>query len=160
MTTMKIRCKLTHPNAKLPTRATPGSVGLDIYACEPAILWPGGSVEIATGLAIELPDPFTTHVPSVDGSGLARVAFQAQVQGRSGLAFRYDIVTHTGTIDADYRGELGVKLWNLGGSEWRVEIGDRVAQLVVSMVVLPIPIEVEYLNESKRSDRGFGSTGR
>ena len=87
--------------------------------------------------------------------------FEAQIRPRSGLALRHGIMIPNapGTIDADYRGEIQVILWNAGADEFDVERGDRIAQLVVAPVVRPEWAEVEALAESGRGAGGFGHTG-
>jgi len=90
------------------------------------------------------------------------VGFEAQVRPRSGLALRHGILipNSPGTIDADYRGEIQVILMNAGTESFRVERGDRIAQLVVAPVVRPEWVEVESLDSTERGDGGFGHTGR
>ena len=86
-------------------------------------------------------------------------AYEVQLRGRSGLAFKRDLVTHVGTIDADYRGEIGVKLWNVGKQEQTISAGDRVAQIVFGRVLLPNLIAADKLDATDRGSGGFGSTG-
>jgi dUTP pyrophosphatase len=132
--------------ATLPTRAHPGDAGLDLYACEAAHIGPGERWSVGTGVAVEIP---------VGHAGL--------VLPRSGLAKKHGIslVNGPGLIDAGYRGELRVLLLNTDPAEiFRVEPGDRIAQLVISPIVLAEPVEAEALAESARGDGGFGSSGR
>jgi dUTP pyrophosphatase len=133
-------------NAVLPSRAHEGDAGLDLYACEAAHIGPGERWSIGTGVAVEIPDGH---------AGL--------ILPRSGLAKRHGIalVNSPGLIDAGYRGELRVLLLNTDPAEvFRVEPGDRIAQLVITPVVLAEPIETETLADSARGDGGFGSSGR
>jgi dUTP diphosphatase len=132
----------------LPKRATSGSAGLDLRACiDRAIdLQPGATELIPTGIAIHLADP-----------GLA-----ALIVPRSGLGHRHGIVLGNlvGLIDSDYQGELLISCWNRGQKAFRIEPGERVAQLVVVPVV-PVEFEVvENFEESRRGAGGFGHTGR
>lgn len=127
---------------KLPTRATENSSGLDLYASNAEVLAPGDTKVIWTGVAV--------HV---------RAGLEAQVRGRSSLS-RKGILCALGTIDQDYRGEIGVNLTNTSPLELRVERGDRIAQLVVAPVVIDDVIEVDELSETERGERGFGSTGK
>jgi dUTP pyrophosphatase len=132
----------------LPKRATSGSAGLDLRACiEQAIdLSPGATELIPTGIAIHLADP-----------GLA-----ALIVPRSGLGHRHGIVLGNlvGLIDSDYQGELLISCWNRGQKPFRIEPGERIAQLVVVPVV-PVELEVvESFEESRRGAGGFGHTGR
>jgi dUTP pyrophosphatase len=131
-----------------PAAATAGSAGIDLRACLAAALdlAPGATELIGTGVAIHLADP-----------GLA-----AMILPRSGLGHKHGIVLGNlvGLIDSDYQGELKVSCWNRGRETFRIEPGDRIAQLVVVPVV---PVEfrvVETFAESERGAGGFGHTGR
>lgn len=133
-------------DAVLPTRAHDGDAGLDLYACEAAHIGPGERWSVGTGVAVEIPE---RH------AGL--------VLPRSGLAKKHGItlVNAPGLIDSGYRGELRVLLLNTDPAEtFRVQPGDRIAQLVISPVVLAEPVETTALAESVRGDGGFGSSGR
>ncbi len=131
----------------MPQYATPGAAGMDIRADIPAAitLQPLERILIPTGLYIELPEGYET-----------------QVRPRSGLAIRQGItcLNSPGTIDADYRGEIKVILINFSNEEQVIQPGDRIAQLVVQRVAQIEWIEVNMLNETGRSDGGFGHTGR
>lgn len=132
--------------AVLPTRAHEGDAGLDLYACEAAHIGPGERWSVGTGVAVEIPDGH---------AGL--------VLPRSGLAKKHGIalVNAPGLIDSGYRGEIRVLLLNTDPAEtFRVEPGDRIAQLVVSPVAIAEPVETAGLAESSRGDGGFGSSGR
>lgn len=143
---MELRVARLKEEARLPSRAHDGDAGLDLYACEPAHLGPGERWSIGTGVAVEIPDGH---------SGL--------VLPRSGLARDHGIalVNSPGLIDSGYRGELRVLLLNTDPAEtFRVEPGDRIAQLVVAPIAIAEPVEVEDLAESLRGGGGFGSSGR
>ena len=131
----------------LPRPATAGSAGLDLPAAvaTPLVLRPGERALVPTGFAIELPP-----------------GCEAQVRPRSGLALRHGItmLNSPGTIDEDYRGEVGVIVVNLGQEPFTVERGMRIAQLVVARVVQPLVEEVAELGDTARSDGGFGHSGR
>lgn len=132
--------------AVVPSRAHGGDAGLDLYACEAAHLGPGERWSVGTGIAIEIPDGH---------AGL--------VLPRSGLAREHGIslANSPGLIDSGYRGEIRVLLLNNDPAEiFRVEPGDRIAQLVVTPVAVADPVEVAALTESARGDGGFGSSGR
>ncbi len=135
------------PQALLPTRATAGSAGYDLYACiEAAITIPvGGVVRIGTGIAIGIEDP----------------TIAAFVYARSGLATKQGLIPANcvGVIDSDYRGEILVALKNLSDMPQRIAPNDRIAQLVLAPVYLPTLLEVETLSDTARGDGGFGSTG-
>jgi dUTP pyrophosphatase len=133
-------------NATLPSRAHEGDAGLDLCACEAAHIGPGERWSVGTGIAVEIPDGHAGLV--LPRSGLAR---------KHGIA----LVNSPGLIDAGYRGEIGVLLLNTDPAEtFRVEPGDRIAQLVVVAVEIPEPVEAGSLLESARGDGGFGSSGR
>jgi dUTP pyrophosphatase len=130
----------------LPSYATPLAAGLDLIAALPAdlVLAPGARALIGTGIAIALP-----------------ADFEAQVRPRSGLALKrgVTVLNSPGTIDADYRGEIGVVLVNHGDSPYTVQRGDRIAQLVVAPVARAAWQVTEQLPSSERAASGFGSTG-
>jgi dUTP diphosphatase len=134
------------PDATVPTRAHAGDAGLDLYACEAAHLGPGERWSVGTGVAVEIPEGHAGMV--LPRSGLAR---------DHGIA----LVNAPGLIDAGYRGEVRVLLLNTDPAEiFRIEAGDRIAQLVVVPIGLVEPVEVGSLSESARGDGGFGSSGR
>lgn len=130
----------------LPSYETANAAGMDLMACIPVDmeLAPGKRALIPTGFAMALPE-----------------GFEAQVRPRSGLAFKHGItVLNTpGTIDADYRGEIGVILMNLGETSFVISRGMRIAQLVIAPVSRAVWRETETLSETLRGDGGFGSTG-
>jgi dUTP pyrophosphatase len=134
------------PEAKLPTRAHDGDAGLDLYASEAAHIGPGERWSVGTGIALEIPDRHAGLV--LPRSGLAR---------EHGIA----LVNGPGLIDPGYRGEVRVLLLNTDPAEtFRVEAGDRIAQLVLTPIALAEPVEAEALADSTRGEGGFGSSGR
>ena len=144
---MKIEIKRLDGNdLELPHYETNKSAGMDLRACitENIAIKPGERKLIKTGIAISLPENY-----------------EAQIRPRSGLALKNGItVLNTpGTIDADYRGEIGVILINLGSEDFTVERGMRIAQMVINPIVQAELVEVEELDETKRGVGGFGSTG-
>lgn len=149
MTTLRVR-RLPHAEGlALPAYETAQSAGMDLRAAVPAdapvTLQPGDRALIPTGLQIAL-EP----------------GHEAQVRPRSGLALKHGItcLNSPGTIDADYRGEVGVILINHGREPFVVARGERIAQLIVAAFVQAAPLEVEALDETARGAGGFGSTGR
>ncbi len=130
----------------LPAYETTGSAGMDLRANLPEhhILKPLERKLIPTGLFIELPQ-----------------GYEAQIRPRSGLAFKkgISILNSPGTIDADYRGEVGVLLINLSNDDFIVEHGERIAQMVIAQHEQPELIEVNELTDTTRGAGGFGSTG-
>ena len=132
--------------AIIPTRGHPGDAGLDLYSIEPAHLGPGERWSVGTGIAVEIPEGHAGLV--LPRSGLAR---------DHGIA----LVNSPGLIDAGYRGEVRVLLLNTDPAETvRIEAGARIAQLVVTPVATPEPVEATALSDTARGDGGFGSTGR
>jgi len=130
----------------LPAAASAGSSGFDLRAALDAevVLRPGERLLVPTGLAIEIPP-----------------GWEGQVRPRSGLALRHGIgmVNAPGTIDSDYRGEVGVLLINLGAEPFTLRRGDRIAQLVIARIESVEWEEAEALDGSDRGEGGFGSTG-
>ena len=141
---MRLLVKRLDPGARLPARAHPGDAGLDLFAAADVEVPAGETRLVGTGLAIELP-------PGTEG----------QIRPRSGLALRHavTVLNAPGTIDAGYRGEVGVVLVNHGRRTFRVRRGMKVAQLVVAPVVEVEVVEAASLSETARSGGGFGSTG-
>lgn len=130
------------PDARIPTRAHEDDAGADLYCVEDVRLGPGEGKVVGTGVAVAIPPG---HV------GL--------VADRSSMA-RKGLKTAGGVIDAGYRGEIGVVLWNISKESVELKAGDRVAQLLVLPVaVLPIRESAE-LEDTRRGEGGFGSTGR
>jgi dUTP pyrophosphatase len=131
----------------LPAYASNAAAGLDLLAAvgEPIELAPGERKLIPTGIAVALPE-----------------GYEAQVRPRSGLALKHGIglLNSPGTIDADYRGEIGVILINHGQAPFAIARGDRIAQLVVAPVARLCWAESEQLPATPRGAQGFGSTGR
>lgn len=143
---MKLAVSKLNEEATLPSRAHEGDAGLDLYACEAAHIGPGERWSVGTGIAVEIPEGHAGLV--LPRSGLAR---------EHGIA----LVNSPGLIDAGYRGEVRVLLLNTDPAEgFRIEPGDRIAQLVVSPIALAEPVEAGALSESARGDGGFGSSGR
>ena len=136
--------RLDPARARLPERAHPGDAGLDLFAAADVEVPAGEARLIGTGLAIELP-------PGTEG----------QIRPRSGLARRHavTVLNAPGTIDAGYRGEVGVLLVNHGRQTFRVQQGMKVAQLVVTPVVEVEVVEAQTLSQTSRAGGGFGSTG-
>ena len=143
---MKIALKKLRENAVLPRYQTALSAGMDVAACidEPVIITPHGRAIIPTGFAIALP-----------------AGYEAQIRGRSGMAAKFGIMpaNGVGTIDADYRGEVGVILLNTTDEPFTVEPGMRVAQMVIAKYEHAMWSEVEELDTTDRGMGGYGSTG-
>lgn len=142
--TIRIINKSHHP---LPAYATEQSAGMDLRAFieEPIVLHPMERKLIHTGLYMALPK-----------------GYEAQVRPRSGLALKHGItVLNTpGTIDADYRGELGIVLINLSTEDFTINDGERIAQMVIAKHETPELVEVEELDDTERGAGGYGHTGK
>lgn len=140
----RIRPGTSHP---LPCYMTPHSAGMDLYAdlTEDLVVHPGERILVPTGIAIALPE-----------------GFEAQIRPRSGLALKHGIslVNAPGTIDADYRGEISVILINHGREPFRLNRGERVAQMVVAPFTRVVWEERDELENTDRGAGGFGHTGR
>ncbi|MNU77815.1 Deoxyuridine 5'-triphosphate nucleotidohydrolase [compost metagenome] len=149
MTTVRVE-RLPHAEGlALPAYETTGSAGMDLRAAvaefEPVVLAPGERKLIPTGLKIAL-EP----------------GYEAQVRPRSGLALKHGVtcLNSPGTIDSDYRGEVGVILINHGQIPFEINRGERIAQMVIAPYAQAVIAEVEALDETARGAGGFGSTGK
>ncbi len=135
-----------HSELPAPRRATEGSAGYDIFAaCDESVVIKPGDVKI-------IPSGFKLAVPC---------GHEVQVRPRSGLALnnRIGVLNSPGTIDSDYRGEVGVILYNFGSEEFVVRRGDRIAQFVICKLPDACLVELDQLDDTKRGDGGFGHTG-
>lgn len=139
---MKIQIKRLHPDAKLPSFAHPGDVGMDLFSLENYILKPGQHVILNTGFALEFP-----------------VGYGAFVLDKSSLS-KAGIHTMGGVFDAGFRGEYNVHLVNLRENPYTIEKGDKIAQLVLFPVLIPDLEEVSELSDTSRGMGQFGSTGK
>ena len=142
---MHVAVRFLDPRARLPLRANPGDAGADLFAVEETLIPPGERRDVGTGLALAIPPGYAGFV-----------------QPRSGLAFKHGImvVNSPGLIDAGYRGEVRISLYNSGSEPFAVKTGERIAQLVVQRVEGPAFVESEELPGSTRGEGGFGSSGR
>lgn len=157
---INVKLKKMRDTAKLPTKATEGSAGYDLYAANViddgsdtimydnvnniVFLYPGQTITITTGIGIELP-----------------IGYEAQIRSRSGLAIKHGLVVinSPGTIDSDYRGEILVGLKNTSNIMQGIKLGDRIAQMVFNEVHSANFDVVEELIETERGEGGLGSTG-
>jgi dUTP pyrophosphatase len=141
---MTVKVKKLVDNAVIPNYAHDGDAGLDLYAVGSYTLAPGERVLVKTGIAIELP-----------------VHAEAQIRPRSGLALKHGItvLNAPGTVDAGYRGEVGVILINHGNETFNIAEGDKIAQMVVKPVYKINMEVVDELISAERAEKGFGSSG-
>lgn len=156
MTNTHVKIKRLHPDAIIPQYARPGDAGFDLVAVEDVIIEPGETKIVPTGLAFELP-----------------AGYELQVRPRSGISLKTKLRVQLGTVDAGYRGEVGVIVDNISrknkqfrwrldsGKEgsYRVRKGDRIAQGIIAPVQQAQFTVVDELGESERGEGGFGSSG-
>ncbi|KAF4581150.1 dUTP diphosphatase [Ophiocordyceps camponoti-floridani] len=138
-----LQVKKLSDRARLPTRGSAFAAGYDLYAAGDVVVPARGKVLVDTDISIAVP-----------GGTYGRIA------PRSGLASKHFIDTGAGVIDADYRGQVKVLLFNHADTAYDVKAGDRIAQLILERIVTPDVVEVEELEESVRGAGGFGSTGK
>jgi dUTP pyrophosphatase len=138
---VNVRIKRLNEGAVIPQYQTEGAAGFDLHASHSVVIPVGEHRLIKTGIAVELP-------PS----------FEMQIRSRSGLALKHGIQAHFGTVDHDYRGEIGVILFNFGGQPFKVEKNDRIAQAVIEKFEKAQFSVVEELSVTARGAGGFGST--
>lgn len=140
---MEIKIKRLETSAKLPTYASSGDAGMDLFSLEPIVIQPGERVQVRTGIAMEIPHGYV---------GL--------IWDKSGLSHRHGLKTLGGVVDAGYRGEVLVGVINLGTEPIEFEAGHKVAQMLIQKVELTTIVEADSLSETERGEGGFGSTGR
>ncbi len=142
---MQLRLRKLHPDAIIPQYQHDGDAGMDLHAIEAVAIAPHTTALVKTGLAAEIPP--TTEL---------------QIRPRSGLALKHSItvLNSPGTIDSNYRGELGIILINHGTETFHITPGMRIAQMVMANIVQADIIEVTELSNTARGSGGFGSTGR
>jgi len=138
-----LRVKKLSENATIPTRATAGSIGYDLYSAENKTIDEFSHGLVKTDIAIEIPHGTYGHI-----------------MARSGLALRHAIAIGAGVIDFDFRGNVGVVLFNHGKNKFEIKIGDRIAQLVLELAVTPPVVEITELTTTERGDKGFGSSNK
>lgn len=129
----------------IPVYASAGSAGADLKAAEDGILAPGEYMTVKTGIRLEIPE-----------------GYEVQIRPRSGLAAKYGVtmLNSPGTIDCDYRGEIGVIMINHGKTPFSFKKGERIAQMVLAEFVKCEFLPVDALSETKRGEGGFGHTGQ
>ncbi|GAA9564992.1 dUTP diphosphatase [Helicobacter pylori] len=141
---MKIKIQKIHTNALIPKYQTEGSSGFDLHAVEEVTIKPHSVGLVRIGICLSL-----------------EAGYELQVRTRSGLALNHQVMVlnSPGTVDNDYRGEIKVILANLSDKDFKVQVGDRIAQGVVQKTYKAEFIECERLDETSRGSGGFGSTG-
>ena len=138
-----LRVKLLSTAAQAPTRGSEHAAGYDLYGAVEVTVPAGGRALVPTNIAVSLPD-----------------GCYGRVAPRSGLALKHGIDVGAGVVDADYRGDLGVVLFNFGEADFVCKRGDRIAQLILERVAHPKVSVVLDLDDTARNEGGFGSTGK
>jgi deoxyuridine 5'-triphosphate nucleotidohydrolase len=140
---MKIQFQKLFPDTQLPSYAHPGDAGMDLYAHEEVVLVSGARAAVSLGFALAIP-----------------MGYVSRILDRSGLAIKNGLHCLAGVVDSGYRGEYKAIIVNLSGEEYKIEKGDRVAQLLVQPVEICEIEEVKILNETARGIGGFGGSGK
>lgn len=138
-----IQVKLLTENSKLPSRNTPTDAGLDLYSSETLLIRGREWKAVSAGISISVPN-----------------GYYARIAPRSGLAYKYGIDVFAGVVDSGYRGEIKAILYNAGEKDYLINIGDKIAQLIIEKCYNWEPELVENLNDSERGENGFGSSGK
>ena len=139
---MIIKFKLLTPEASKPKKAHPDDAAFDVFVAQAGTVPPKGWLDFKTGVSMQMP-----------------IGFYGKFASRSGLAFKHDVHCFHGTVDNGYRGEMVIRLFNYGEKPFRVNVGDRVAQLVILPYGAFDGEVVDELDSSERGVNGFGSTG-
>lgn len=139
---MSFQVKIISPDGRLPKRGSASAAGYDLFASTTLTVHPNSRVLVPTGISIAIPE-----------------GTYGRVAPRSGLALKYGIDVGAGVVDSDYRGPLGVVLFNHSERPFLIATGDRIAQIILEKIITPEVVEVEELSETVRGEGGFGSTG-
>ena len=137
-----LRVRKHSANAKLPYRSSANAAGYDLYASDDVTVPANGKKLVPTDISLEIP-----------------LGYYGRVAPRSGLALNHHLDVGAGVIDPDYRGKLGVLLFNFSSKDYEVKTGDKIAQLLLEKIITPLVEEVDQLVSTERGEGGFGSTG-
>lgn len=140
---LSLRIKLLSEHGRAPQCASPGAAGYDIFSAQETTISARGRALIATDISLDIP-----------------AGHYGRVAPRSGLALKYGIDVGAGVIDSDYRGPLGIVLFNFGDADFAIKRGDRIAQLLIEPIAKPAIAVVTELDATGRGHGGFGSTGK
>lgn len=143
MKNVEIKFKKTHEDAKLPFKKRESDTGWDVFAVEDKLIPAKGSAVIDIGLNLAYITP----------------GYWIQIATRSGLGFKHGLMCHAGIVDCEYRGNMGIKIYNLSDTDYQVQKGDRIAQLIV-FENYNTTIDFGEIDETERGESGFGSSGR
>ena len=139
---LRIKIKKLSPEAKLPVYAHEGDAGMDLFSNEDSEILPGERKLIGTGLQIELPPGYVSLI-----------------WDKSGIAYKKGIKTMAGVIEYTYRGEYKILLCNTSKESFKIEKGEKIAQILIQPIITAEIEEVDELNNTSRGESGFGSTG-
>ena len=140
---MELQIKLLNTDAKMPWYGSAYSAGFDICSCEDKMIPPHNSVLVKTGLSVKW----------------SNEEYYLRIAPRSGLAYKNGIFVNAGVIDFDYRGEIGIIIYNSSFEPFLINQGDRIAQGIMERITRPILTQVSELDQTERGSGGFGSTG-
>lgn len=140
----KIAFEKTHPNALLPKKAYDKDAGWDLFSVEDSIIPAKGCNNVNIGLKLAFLDE----------------GYWFKIESRSGLAFKHDIIAFQGVIDNNYRGNIGVKLFNFSNQDYNIKMGDRIAQIVIYFENNDFSVEWGKVIDTNRGNGGFGSSGK
>ena len=148
-------------NAKLPARQSDCAAGYDLYSAENVVIASHARMLVDTQIIIEIPNGYYGRISPRSGLSLRSIDIGAGVIGdHSFLYYKSNIMQYLYNIlDSDYRGNIKVLLINNNEYGWHLQIGDRIAQLIIQKIITPDLIVMDSLSETKRGDHGFGSTG-
>lgn len=146
MEQIELKVKLLNGNGKLPCYSTACAAGMDVHAADSVVVPAGKTQLVKTGIAVSWSGPDASN-------------YYLRVAPRSGLALKSGIFVNAGVIDWDYRGEIGVVLYNSSQVDFQVNPGDRVAQMILEKINRVKVVQAEELDDTARGTEGFGSTG-
>ncbi len=146
MSINQLYIKLEVEGAKMPSYGSEYSAGMDICSCEKVVIPSHGRALINTGFSISMPPQYMDK-------------YYLRIAPRSGLAVKNGLTTGAGVIDSDYRGVVKVLVFNHGDEDYLVNVGDRIAQMIMEQIKRPNFVEVESHEETNRGNNGFGSSG-
>ena len=139
---MEIKIKKLDPEAKIPQFALKGDVGMDLYSAEEVVIRPGERISCKTGIAMKIPD-----------------GYAALIWDKSGPSHKFGIKTLGGVFDSNFTGEYMIGLVNLGKEDYKIERGQKIAQVLFQKIEIPEILEVDELEKTNRGTGAFGSTG-
>jgi dUTP pyrophosphatase len=146
MSNNKLFIKLEKLGSKMPSYGSENAAGMDVCSCEKVVIPSHGRALVSTGFSVSMPEEIMNK-------------YYLRIAPRSGLAVKNGLTTGAGVIDSDYRGVVKVLLFNHGDEDYVVNVGDRIAQMIMERIVRPDFMEVNSHEETNRGNNGFGSSG-